>query len=239
MIGAFLNALGILLGAFSGLIRRPPSARAQNFSRAALGVLTVLAGLRLLWLSLNGTFSAGLKQFFLAALAVVLGYWTGKALGLQILSNRLGRRAAGLIATAQKNPPGKPMDGALAATLLFCAAPLGLLGVVTDGLSGFFYLLAIKAVMDGLAMDGFVRIFRWPAVLAVGPVFLFLDVLTAAVHGLVLPVLEKHHLIDSVNAAAGLIVCATALVIFEIRRVELANYLPALVWAPLVAYWVS
>src|ERR1700744_2486206 len=84
MIGAFLNALGILLGAFSGLVRRgPPAARAQHFSRAALGVLTVLAGLRLLWLSLNGTVSAGVKQFLLAALAVVLGYWTGKALGLQ------------------------------------------------------------------------------------------------------------------------------------------------------------
>jgi uncharacterized membrane protein YqgA involved in biofilm formation len=38
-----------------------------------------------------------------------------------------------------------------------------------------------------------------------------------------------------VGIAAGLITCAVSLVIFEVRRVELANYLPALVVAPLLA----
>ena len=35
---------------------------------------------------------------------------------------------------------------------------------------------------------------------------------------------------------AGFIVCAMALVIFEVRRVELANYLPALAVAPLLLW---
>jgi uncharacterized membrane protein YqgA involved in biofilm formation len=43
-------------------------------------------------------------------------------------------------------------------------------------------------------------------------------------------------LVDPVNAAAGLIVCAIALMIFEVRRVELANFLPALAIAPLLAW---
>ena len=41
-------------------------------------------------------------------------------------------------------------------------------------------------------------------------------------------------MLASVQAAAGLIICATTLVILEIRRVELANFLPALVLAPLL-----
>jgi uncharacterized membrane protein YqgA involved in biofilm formation len=53
-------------------------------------------------------------------------------------------------------------DGFCACTVLFWAAPLGLLGAVADGLSGYFYLLAVKAVMDGLAMTSFVKMFRWP-----------------------------------------------------------------------------
>jgi len=35
--------------------------------------------------------------------------------------------------------------------------------------------------------------------------------------------------------SAGLVICATVLVVLEIRRVELANYLPVLVVAPLLA----
>jgi uncharacterized membrane protein YqgA involved in biofilm formation len=45
--------------------------------------------------------------------------------------------------------------------------------------------------------------------------------------------------VDSVNAVGGLIACAIALMIFEVRRVELANFLPALAVAPLLAWWLK
>ncbi len=236
MIGAFLNALGILAGALFGFTHRQPlSARTQQFFKSALGVLTVLCGLYLVYSNITGTFSAALKQFFLAALAIVLGNWLGKLLALQKMSNRVGRYAAGLITAAQKKPTGQPSDGVIAATLLFCAAPLGIIGAVTDGMDGFFYLLALKALMDGLAMISFVKIFRWPVALTAIPVLIFLNGITLSVHYYAAPILETHHWINAINVAAGLIVCATALVIFEVRRVELANYLPALVVAPLLA----
>ncbi len=68
--------------------------------------------------------------------------------------------------------------------MLFCAAPLGLIGAVADGLSGYFYLLAVKAVMDGLATLGSVKTLGWPAALSAFPVFLFLGVITLAVPAL-------------------------------------------------------
>jgi uncharacterized membrane protein YqgA involved in biofilm formation len=37
----------------------------------------------------------------------------------------------------------------------------------------------------------------------------------------------------------GLIACAVALVIFEVRRVELANFLPSLAIAPLLTWLFS
>ena len=236
VIGAFLNALGILAGALTGLTqRRPFSARVQHFFKAALGCFTVFLGLNLVWMSVNGTFESGLKQIFLAALAIVLGNWLGKLLRLQKLSNYVGRHAGSLLTAAQKNPPARPVDGLIAVTILFCAAPLGLIGAVVDGLSYYFYLLALKAVMDGLAMASFVRMFRWPVALAAFPMLAFLDGITLATHFYALPFLDAHHWTDSVNTVAGLIVCTMALVIFEVRRVELANYLPALALAPLLA----
>lgn len=235
MIGAFLNALGILAGALTGLTQRQPlGTRTQHFFRAALGVFAIFFGLHLIWLSVNGTFINGVKQLFLGALAIVVGNWIGKLAGLQRLSNRVGSYAAKLLAAAQKHPPGTGGDGLLAATILFCAAPLGIIGAIVDGLSGYFYLLALKAVMDGLAMISFVRMFRWPIALSALPVLALFDGIALATHQYGAPYLDAHHWTDSVNVVAGFITCATALVIFEVRRVELANYLPGLFLAPVL-----
>jgi uncharacterized protein len=237
VFGAFLNAIGILLGALFGLAQRAPlSARAQDFFRRALGAATVFFGLRLVWLHVNGTFRSCGKQIFIALLALVLGNLIGKILHLQKISNRLGRFAGNLIASAQKNPPKKSADGFVSCAILFCAAPLGIVGVVTDGLSGDFYLLAVKAFMDGLAMTGFMKMFGWPAALSAFPIYFFLGALTLACQFCAKPFLDAHGLVDSINVAAGFIACAVALVIFEIRKVELANYLPALAVAPLLAW---
>jgi hypothetical protein len=241
--GAFLNALGILIGGLFGLaLRKPLSLSAQIFFRAALGAFTVFFGLQLVWLSIGGTFMPVLRQMLTAALAVTLGFWVGKLLHLQKLSNRLGRFAGSLIASAQSNAPRKISGGFSACAVLFCAAPLGLVGAVVDGLPpqggqfGYFWLLAIKAVMDGLAMTGFVKLFGWPSALSAFPVFAFLGGITLACQLWVRPFLETHGLVDPVNAAAGLVVCAIALMIFEVRRVELANFLPAIALAPLLAW---
>ncbi len=238
--GAFLNALGILLGSLFGLARSAPlPARPQNFFKSALGAFTVFFGLRLIWLNVNGTFSACAKQLFLAALAVTLGSWLGKILRLQKISNRLGRFANRLILAAQAHGAAQADDGFNACTILFCAAPLGWVGAVTDGLAGDFYLLAVKAVMDALAAMSFIKIFRWPAALSAFPVFVFLGALATACRLAAAPFLAAHGLLASVNAAAGLIACVIALVIFEVRKVELANYLPGLAVAPLLAWWLA
>ena len=240
--GAFLNAIGILLGGFWGLaLRKPLSLRTQVFFRSALGLSTFFFGLRLVWLSVGGTFLSTLEQILIVLLAVTAGFWMGKLLRLQKWSNRIGRRAGNAVVPAQTKAPGKAGDGVAACTVLFCAAPLGWLGAVTDGLSGYFWLLAVKAIMDAMAMTSFVKIFRWPAALSAFPVLVLLGGITLACRLYAAPFLEshslhEHSLIQAVNAAAGLVACAVVLVIFEVRKVELANFLPGLVLAPLFAW---
>jgi uncharacterized membrane protein YqgA involved in biofilm formation len=174
-----------------------------------------------------------------ALLAVLLGNWAGRLLRLQKISNRLGRSASREIAAVQHSASRKMGRGFIACVVLFCAAPLGLLGAVTEGLSGDFYLLAVKAVMDGLAMAGFVRMFGWLAALSAFPVYAFLGAVTLACQLYAKPLLEAPGLVDSAIVAGGLVVCAVALVILGIRKVELANYLPALAIAPLLTRFIA
>ena len=242
MTGAFLNAIGILLGGLWGLaLRKPLSLQTQLFFRSALGLAVIFFGLRLVWLSLGGSFLSALEQILIALLAVTLGFWMGKLSRLQQWSNRLGQRAGNLIASAQTNTSRDAGDGFAACAVLFCAAPLGWLGAVADGMSGYFWLLAVKAIMDALAMTSFAKIFRWPAALSALPVLVLLGGITFACRLYAVPFLDshslhEHDLVNSVNTAAGLIACAVALVIFEVRKVELANFLPGLAVAPLLAW---
>ena len=238
MIGTALNVAGILIGGLVGLTRRKPLSPArESFFKVALGAFTVFYGLRLTWVSLNGSFPQILKQLLIAVLAMMLGKVVGRLLRLQKMSNRLGRNARERIAAAKPADRDRLNAGFRTCAALFCAAPLAIVGSVQDGLSGYYYPLAVKAVMDGLATMGFVSLFGWGVMLAALPVLAFQGTITLACAQFLKPVLETHGLIDAVNAAGGLLVFSVALVILELKRIELADYLPSLAFAPLLA-WV-
>ncbi len=243
MTGAILNAAGIIIGGVAGLARSTPLApQSQMFFKTALGVFTAFFGLRLTWLSLSGPFPAILKQIVIALLAVMLGKLLGKLLGLQKASNHLGQYARRLIENNRPGDPHRASNGLNACAVLFCAAPLGILGAVQDGLppgadgSGYFYTLAVKALMDGLAMTGFVALFGAGAMLSALPVFVFQASITLVCSLYAEPFLRLHGLLDSVNTVSGLIVATVALVIFEVKKVELADFLPSLAVAPLITW---
>lgn len=244
--GAILNAAGIVVGGVVGLLRTTPlSSQSQIFFKTALGVFIVYYGLRLTWLSVNGTVLDVFRQVGIALAAIILGRLLGRWLRLQKASNHLGQYARQLIETTKPTDPNRFSNGMNACAILFCASPLGIMGAVHDGLPvepggwGYFYPLAVKAVMDGLAMLGFVSLFGAGGILAALPVFVFQGTITLACSFYLEPFLRAQGLLDSVNAVGGLIICTVGLIIFEIKKVELADYLPSLVIAPLITWlWV-
>lgn len=239
MIGTFINAFAIFFGAIFGLTRKTGmAAENQAFFKVMLGVATVIVGLRLTWISLNGPAKQIFWQLGIVIVAMMLGKLTGRLLHLQKLSNRLGRFARERIAAVRPGQPGNISDGVNVCAALFCAAPLGILGAVTDALGGGPQPLIIKAVMDGLAALGFVVMFGRGVALAALPVLAFQGTISLLVGQLVRPLLEAHQLVGAVNATAGLLVFCVALLIFEVKRVAIADYLPSLAWAPLLMAWL-
>lgn len=237
MIGTALNVAGILIGGVVGLVRRKPFSPArESFLKVALGVFTVFYGLRLTWVSLNGSLWQILKQLLIAVLALMLGRLTGRLLHLQKMSNQLGREARERIAATKPADSGRLSDGFKTCAALYCAAPLALLGALQDGLSGYYHPLAVKAVMDGLGTMGFALLFGWGVLLSALPVLAFQGTITLVCAQYLRPFLEAHGLVDSVNAVGGLLVFCVALLIFEIKRIEVTDYLPALIFAPLLTF---
>ena len=239
MIGTLLNVAGIVVGGVVGLVRkRPLSPVQQSYLKVLLSVLTVFYGLRLTWNSMSGSFLEMLKQLLIAIAALVLGKLTGHALHLQRMSNRLGQYARRRIAEAKPGVASAPSGGFKTCAVLFCAAPLGILGSIQDGLtlSQYFYPLAIKAFVDGLATMGFSSFFGWGVLLSAIPLLALQGTITLVCAGLLEPFLGAHHLIEPINAVGGLLVFCVALVMLGLKRIELADYLPSLIFAPLVTW---
>jgi uncharacterized protein len=236
--GTILNAAAILVGATVGLIsRKEPSVASQNTWRIIIGAFAVYAGLSATWQSLPGPFVAGLKSFGIIMLALMLGNFTGNLLRLQRSLNHLGRYAAarvGVTSTANVRVD----DTFAACTILFCISPIAVVGALQDGLSGNWKTLAVKAAMDGLACLAFVRTLGWPVLLSLVPLVAWQGTITLSAR-LAAPWLEQHALLSPLLGTAGLIVFAIALVILQLKKVELANYLPSLIYAPLLAWLIG
>jgi uncharacterized membrane protein YqgA involved in biofilm formation len=241
VLGTFINAGAIILGGVLGFAIKPLSANQQSFLKTALAVFTIFFGLRLVWEGFNGTFLQILAQFGIMMLAMILGRLTGRLLHLQHASNRLGQYARARMAAARRDVS----EGFNVCALLYCLAPLAWLGSVQDGLSGYFYPLAVKAVMDGLATMSFVKMFGWGAMVSALPVFALQGTLTLLCARYALPLLENHHtlvehgLVNSVNATGGILIACVGLLIFELKKIPVTDYLPSLVYAPLLTWLLT
>jgi uncharacterized membrane protein YqgA involved in biofilm formation len=236
VIGTILNAAGIVAGGMVGLtLRKQPSAPTQVGIKTALGVTTGLVGLHLTWISLSGGLGGSLKQLGIAVIAMILGRMLGRLLRIQKGMNRLGQYARDQFAEAAPANAARFSDGFVTCTVLFCAAPLSILGAVQDGLDGHWGALGVKACIDGLAAMAFMPVFGWGAILSVIPVFAFQGTITLAVR-LLSPFASERGLIDPIHVVGGLLVFCVALLVLEVRRIEVGDYLPSLLVAPILAW---
>jgi uncharacterized membrane protein YqgA involved in biofilm formation len=240
MTGTLLNVAGIVVGGVVGMTRRAPLSPANEaFAKIAVAVLTVFYGLRLTWISMGGSWLQILKQLLILLLALSIGKIIGRLLGLQKTSNRIGRWAHERIKATKPHDPQRGNEGFKACAALFCTEPLGLLGALQDGLSSppYFYTLAVKGIIDALATLGLVSLFGRMVILSAIPVLAFQGTITIFCAQFLEPMLRARNLVDSVNMVGGLLIFCVALVMLGLRKIELADYLPSLIVAPLIAWW--
>jgi uncharacterized membrane protein YqgA involved in biofilm formation len=117
------------------------------------------------------------------------------------------------------------------ASLVFCVGPLTILGSLDNGLTGDVRLLAIKSLLDGVAATAFAA--------ALGPGVALSAITVLVVQGgiaagafLLRDVMDTATIL-AITAAGGVILLGVALRLLELRSVRVANFLPALLLAPI------
>jgi uncharacterized membrane protein YqgA involved in biofilm formation len=228
--GTLLNIATVLIGTSLGLLAgaRVPQ-RMQESLTTGTGFFTIVVGISM---SLRiFTDPAALPGYSLAVLAALLvGVAAGEVLrlhdGLEWLGGWFERRLA-----RGSDRPSRIPEGFITASLVFCVGPLTILGSLQNGLTGDTNLLATKSLLDGVTSIAFAA--------ALGP-GVYLSVLTIlVVQGgisggafLLTDVMDSTTIL-AISAAGGMILLGVALRLLDLKAVRVANFLPALVLAPL------
>jgi uncharacterized membrane protein YqgA involved in biofilm formation len=230
--GTLLNTATVLVGGTLGTIAgdRIPT-RVRDLLVQVLGLFVLTYGIKV-------AITPGLGGVAPDLAVVLIGLLVGSSLGALLnLDGALlafGRWAERTLVRGDSAEGGGRMARAFVTTsLLFCVGPLTILGSLDDGARGDILLLGIKSTLDGIAALAFAVTLGRGVLLSAASVLVVQGSLTAAAwasRGAV-----DGHLLNQALGAGGVMLVALGLGLLEIRRIRVADMLPALLVAPLVA----
>ena len=223
-LGTALNTTTVLVGATIGLtLGRVIPTSLQHAVRTAIGLFVAVIGIQM-----------ALKTHSPLVLLVstLVGVTVGELLrldaGVQAIGAWAERRFSG-----GGGQPGRVSVAFITTSLIFCVGPLTVLGSFLDGTRGDITLLAIKSTLDGVTSIVFAATLGWGVLLSAASVLLVQGSLT------LLAFLVHAGLSDlqtaELTAAGGIAVLGIALGLLELKAIKVANFLPALVVAPVIA----
>lgn len=233
--GTLLNVATVLIGTTLGLIAggRLP-ARVGESLTTGLGLFVAVIGITMA----AGIFTDPASQPG-DELAVLGGLLAGVALGeglrlddrLEALGIWLQRRLSSADADPER-PPSRIAEAFVTASLVFCVGPLTILGSLENGLRGDASLLATKALLDGVASIAFAAALGAGVYLSAGTVLVVQGTIAAASF-LLRDVLDARTVL-AISSTGGLLLLGVALRLLDLKKVRVANFLPALLFAPLL-----
>jgi uncharacterized membrane protein YqgA involved in biofilm formation len=226
--GTLLNAATVLVGATIGLLlgSRMPERMHQSLT-AGLGLFTLAIGLSMaLRIFGDPIVQPGDDLAVLAALliGVAVGELARVSDGLDALGAWFQRRLS------RGERPSRIAEAFVTASLVFCVGPLTILGSIDNGLTGDITLLAVKSLLDGVASIAFAAALGAGVYLSVGTILVVQGVIAAGAF-LLRDVMDPITVL-TVSAVGGLILLGVGLLLLDIKRLRVANFLPGLLIAP-------
>ncbi|HZA26946.1 MAG TPA: DUF554 domain-containing protein, partial [Actinomycetota bacterium] len=160
--------------------------------------------------------------------SVLVGGVIGELAGIERWLDRLGERLRARFGRGQ----ARFTEGFVVASLVFCVGPLTIVGSIQEGLTGTYELLAVKAMLDGFAALAFASALGWGVGFSILVILVYQGTLTLGASALGGGFSDA--MIAAMSATGGVLILGIALRLLDLRRVRVANLLPAIVLAPAI-----
>ncbi|MGO8942918.1 MAG: DUF554 domain-containing protein [Syntrophobacteraceae bacterium] len=221
MTGTLINMGAIVAGtAIGSLAGSRLPARMRRIVLYGIGLVVLLIGFQM----------AVRTQNVLAVLgAILIGGIIGELLRLEDRLEQLGQFFQDRFS---KGSEQSIAEGFVTASLVFCVGPMAILGSISDGLSGDYSLLSIKAVMDGFASVAFAASMGWGVGLSAVSILFYQGAITLFAGSL--PGALNDAMITEMTATGGLIIIGIGIKLLDLKDLPLANFVPAIAVAPAI-----
>jgi len=221
MKGTLVNTGTVILGSLIGLAvgSRLPE-KVKQIVMNGLGLCTLLIGFKM---AFKG------EQILLIIGSLVLGGIIGEFLNIEGWLERLGEK----IKKRVKSESGNFVVGFVTASLVFCVGPMTVVGSIEDGIRGDASILYAKSVLDGFASIAFASGLGVGVLFSAATVLVYQGLLTLL--GQKLSFLLNQHVLNELTATGGLMIVGIGLLLLDIKKVRVGNFLPALVIVVIMA----
>ena len=233
-VGTLINIIAIIVGSSIGILAGARiTKKSQSLITDVLGLITALGAASALSPLWSPIFEAALPKsssLLVILASMLIGGLMGSALSLETRLDAFGEQLRKRFRASQESPF---VEGFVSASLLFVIGPLAILGSVSDGMSQGIDQLILKSSLDFFAAMAFASTLGWGVAASAIPVAIYQGFWTLV--GLVAGSVLSQYQIDAMTICGGLMLVGIALRLLEIKRIPVANLLPALVIAPALA----
>ena len=213
--GTLVNVVAVLVGSGIGLaIGNRLSERVQRIITTGLGLSTLLIGMQM---------ALKVQNVLVVIASMVIGGVAGELLGIEAALERAGE----WLKARARSASGTFVAGYVTASLVFCVGPMTILGSIQEGISGNPEIIYTKSMLDGAASVAFASSLGIGVSFAAVTVLVFQGALTLL--GAQLAFLLRPEMLNELTATGGLLILAIGLLLLDVRRLPVANLLPALV----------
>ena len=226
--GVIVNTGTVLAGSLLGLLFK--KGIPEKVSRAVM----IALGLFTLYIGIDG--ALGTQSPLIVVASLVLGAIVGTLLDIDGAISRLGLWAERKF----KRGDGETVsiaEGFMTASLLFCVGAMTVNGAIEAGVKGVNTLFFTKALMD-LVSSAMLASGLGCGVLLSAVFVLVFQGLLVLLAGWIAPVLTPAAIAE-MTAAGSLIMVALGLNLLGVTKIKVADYLPAIVFAPVICWIVS
>ena len=233
-LGTVINLAAIIVGASLGIaVGHRLHTQSQKSITDVLGLITILGAVGALIPLWSDEFNNALPQgspLLVILLTMLLGGFIGTVLNLETRLDVFGESLRKKFKASADSPF---VEGFVTASLLFLIGPLAILGSISDGMSQGIDQLLLKSSLDFFAAMAFASTLGWGVAASIIPLGIYQGAWTL-IGWLAGNVLDQYQ-IDAMTICGGLMLIGIGLRLLDIKKVAVANLLPALFLAPLIA----
>ena len=232
--GTTLNIVAIIIGSVVGiLIGKKLSEKFRRLITDVLGCVTAISAAD----ALSSYWDASLTQVLPqggAILVIVFSLLIGAAIGSWLkIEDSLEVFGDKLKSKFDKKEESNFVEGFVSASLVFAIGPLAILGSISDGMGTGIDQLVLKSTLDGFTSIAFAASLGWGVALSSLPVGIYQFIWTGI--GVSLGAILADYQIAAMTAVGGVLLIGISLRLLRIKDVAVANLLPAIALAPLIA----